>query len=76
MADTPHILRDTVATRAGMDGVPFGKMARALGTTERIVEDVDGRHAPEHLRDVVEGRELAAGLSSGRHAGPMAAPDS
>ena len=51
---TPHILRHTFATWAVMDGVPFGKVARALGTTERVIEDVYGHHAPEHLRGVVE----------------------
>ena len=29
-------------------------MAKALGTTERVVEDAYGRHAPEHLRGVAE----------------------
>ncbi|UMY19083.1 site-specific integrase [Methylobacterium organophilum] len=51
---TPHILRHTFATWAVMDGVPFGKVAQALGTTEMIVQDVYGHHAPEHLRSVVE----------------------
>ncbi|MER2263551.1 tyrosine-type recombinase/integrase [Methylobacterium oxalidis] len=51
---TPHILRHTFATWAVMDGVPFSKVAMALGTTEAIVERVYGHHAPEHLRSVVE----------------------
>ena len=51
---TPHVLRHTFATWAVMDGMPFGKVAKALGTTERVVEDVYGHHSPEHLRGVVE----------------------
>ena len=51
---TPHVLRHTFATWAVMAGVPFGKVARALGTTEQVVEDVFGPHLPEHLRGVVE----------------------
>ncbi|SFV11896.1 MULTISPECIES: site-specific integrase [unclassified Methylobacterium] len=51
---TPHVLRHTFATWAVMAGVPFGKVARALGTTEQVVEQVYGHHLPEHLRGVVE----------------------
>ncbi len=51
---TPHVLRHTFATWAVMDGMPFGKIAKALGTTERVIEDVYGHHSPEHLRGVVE----------------------
>jgi hypothetical protein len=35
-------------------GVPFGKVARALGTNGQVVEQVYGHHLPEHLRGVVE----------------------
>jgi integrase len=51
---TPHILRHTFATWAVMDGVPFSKVAMTLGTTEKVVEQVYGHHAPDHLRAVVE----------------------
>lgn len=34
--------------------MPSGKVARALGTNEQVVEQVYGHHLPEHLRDVVE----------------------
>ena len=51
---TPHILRHTFATWAVRDGVSFGMVALAIGTTERIVRDVYGHHGPDHLRDVVE----------------------
>ena len=51
---TPHILRHTFATWAVREGVSFGMVALALGTTERIVRDVYGHHAPDHMRGVVE----------------------
>ncbi|TXM65856.1 site-specific integrase [Methylobacterium sp. WL120] len=51
---TPHILRHSFATWAVREGVSFGMVALALGTTERIVRDVYGHHAPEHMRGVVE----------------------
>ncbi len=49
----PHILRHTFATWAVMSGQPFGKVAQALGTTERIVESVYGKYHPDHLQGVV-----------------------
>jgi integrase len=51
---TPHILRHTFATWAVQDGVPLGKVAGALGTTERMVDQTYGHHSPERLRDVVD----------------------
>lgn len=51
---TPHVFRRTFAAGAVMDRTPFGKVATALGTTERVVEDVYGRHSPEDLRGMVE----------------------
>jgi integrase len=51
---TPHILRHTFATWAVMDGVPFGKVAMALGTTEKVIDQVYGHHSPESMRSVVE----------------------
>lgn len=51
---TPHILRHTFATWAVQAGARFSLIAGALGTTEAIVENVYGHHAPEHLRGVVE----------------------
>lgn len=50
----PHILRHTFATSAVMDAMPCGKVAKALGTTGRVVEDVSGHPSPKHLRGVVE----------------------
>jgi integrase len=50
---TPHILRHTFASWAVQAGHSFAKVAAALGTTEKIVEDVYGHMAPDRLRDVV-----------------------
>jgi len=36
-----------------MDEMPCGEVAKALGTTERVVEDIYGHHSPEQLRGVV-----------------------
>ncbi len=60
---TPHVLRHTFATWAVQQGLPLAKIAGALGTTEAMVERRYGHHAPEHLRDVVEG---VAGAKLGR----------
>lgn len=49
----PHILRHTFATWAVQDGMPLGKVAAAMGTTEKVVDRTYGHHAPERLRDVV-----------------------
>lgn len=50
---TPHILRHTFASWAVQSGVKLSLVAGALGTTERMVQQVYGHLAPEHLRDVV-----------------------
>jgi integrase len=50
---TPHILRHTFATWAVQSGQPTGMVAAALSTTERIVSEVYGHHAPDRLRGVV-----------------------
>lgn len=49
----PHVLRHTFATWAIQSGQPFGLVAGALGTTEKIVTQVYGHHHPDHLRGVV-----------------------
>lgn len=49
----PHVLRHTFASWAVQSGQPFGLVAAALGTTEKIVTEVYGHHAPEHTRSVV-----------------------
>jgi integrase len=64
---TPHILRHTFATWAVQDGVPLNMVAGALGTTERMVQDVYGNHAPEHLREVVNAvsKRVSGGIAGG-----------
>lgn len=64
---TPHILRHTFATWAVQDGVPLGKVAASLGTTEQMVSMVYGHHAPERLRDVVNAvsRQVSGGITAG-----------
>jgi integrase len=50
----PHVLRHTYATWAVLAGVPLSRIARALGASEKMVEQVYGHHEPEYLRDVAE----------------------
>jgi len=51
---TPHTLRHTAATWMVLDGVPLGMVARFLGTTEAMVEQVYGKHSPDYLRPASE----------------------
>lgn len=50
---SPHVLRHTAATWMVMDGVPLAEVARLLGDSERTVEKVYGKHAPDYLRRAV-----------------------
>lgn len=50
---TPHVLRHTAATWAVMDGVPLAEVARLLGDSEKMIEKVYGKHAPDYLRRAV-----------------------
>ncbi|MDP9127153.1 MAG: tyrosine-type recombinase/integrase [Pseudomonadota bacterium] len=50
---SPHILRHTAATWLVMDGVPLSEVARLLGDSERTVEKVYGKHAPDYLNRAV-----------------------
>lgn len=34
--------------------MPFGKVAKAIGTTKRVIADVYGHHSPEHLGGVIK----------------------
>lgn len=46
---TPHVLRHTCATWKVQKGVPVWEVAKFLGMTVQMVEEVYGHHAPEHL---------------------------
>ena len=51
---TPHILRHTCATWAVQAGVPLAEVARMLGDSEAMIEQVYGKHAPDFLRRAVD----------------------
>lgn len=50
---SPHVLRHTAATWLIMDGVSLSEVARLLGDSEKTVEKVYGKHAPDYLRRAV-----------------------
>ncbi len=51
---SPHVLQHTAATWLVMDGVPLSEVARLLGDSEKTVEKVYGKHAPDYLRRAVK----------------------
>ena len=51
---SPHVLRHTAATWLVMDGVPLREVARLLGNSEAMVEQVYGKHSPDYLRRAVD----------------------
>ncbi|MDX9689794.1 MAG: site-specific integrase [Alphaproteobacteria bacterium] len=55
---SPHVLRHTAATWLIMDGVPLSEVARLLGDSEKTVEKVYGKHAPDYLRRAVSALNL------------------
>lgn len=55
---SPHVLRHTAATWLVTDGVPLSEVARLLGDSERTVETVYGKHAPDYLRRAVNALNL------------------
>lgn len=50
---SPHVLRHTAATWLVIDGVPLREVARLLGNSEAMVEQVYGKHSPEYLQRAV-----------------------
>jgi integrase len=57
---SPHTLRHTAATWMIMDGVPLAQVARLLGDSEKTVERVYGKYAPDYLREAVDSLGLCA----------------
>jgi len=57
-----HTLRHTAATWMVMAGVPLAEVARVLGDSEKTVEKVYGKHAPDYLRRAVGALNLAPKL--------------
>ena len=47
---TPHVLRHTAATLMIEAGISTREVARHIGATEKMVEQVYGHHAPDYLR--------------------------
>ena len=54
---TIHDLRRTCATWLVQAGVPTVKVARMLGDSEKMIEQVYGHHSPEYLADAVRALE-------------------
>jgi integrase len=50
---SPHVLRHTAATWLVSDGVPLAEVARLLGDSERTVEKVYSKHAPDYSQRAV-----------------------
>lgn len=48
-----HTLRHSAATWAVIAGVPLAQVARLLGSSEKMVERVYGKHSPDYLRRAV-----------------------
>lgn len=57
---TPHVLRHTWATWAAQDGVSLFDIAGVLHDSLATVEKTYAHHCPEHLRNAVNRRLLAA----------------
>jgi len=53
-----HTLRHTAATWMVLAGVPLAEVARVLGDSEKTVERVYGKHAPDYLRRAVSALNL------------------
>jgi integrase len=55
---SPHVLRHTAATWLIMDGLPLREVARLLGNSEAMVEEVYGKHSPDYLKRAVNSLNL------------------
>jgi integrase len=51
---TPHILRHTCATWLLQKGRPVWEVAGYLGTSEQVIRDTYGHHAPDYLREAAK----------------------
>lgn len=51
---SPHVLRHTAATHLVMARVPMVEIARMLGDTVAMVEQVYGKHSPDFLRSAAD----------------------
>lgn len=54
---TIHDLRRTCATWLVQAGVPTAKVARMLGDSEKMIEEVYGHHSPDYLAEAVSALE-------------------
>jgi len=51
---SPHVLRHSAATHMVMAGVPMVEIARMLGDSVAMVEQVYGKHSPDFLRGAAD----------------------
>jgi integrase len=59
---SPHVLRHSSATHLVMAGIPMIEIARMLGDTVAMVEQVYGKHSPSFLRNAADA--LAGNVSA------------
>lgn len=59
---SPHVLRHSSATHLVMAGIPMIEIARMLGDTVAMVEQVYGKHSPDFLRSAADA--LAGNVSA------------
>lgn len=67
---SPHVLRHTAATWLVMDGVSLREVARLLGNSEAMVEQVYGKHSPDYLRRAVNALSITPKPQKGLKAIP------
>lgn len=51
---SPHTMRHTAASWMIQAGISYADVGKFLGNSARVVEEVYGHHAPDHLRDAAE----------------------